>query len=240
MNKFEIIVSKILSELGYGGAREIMSEENISLKLYKNENAAETQYYIISVCDEKYFKNVDFYDLQKEVYRGIKNLVDRDPAIDKNTSWLMGVESNDDSENIMSKILLVEENPYYFKKMICPYSSEEVSAFLKEINDCSTYIDYMQQEVGKVNRFEDFHDRKDKAYDFLSRLMIKLPVIVLQIKKEKELSILSDDLERDMREKGLEDIYNFLRENIDGKTSMIDDDINALHDLYYQEDMNNE
>lgn len=240
MNKFEIIISKILKELEYGDAQRLFEDEDISLYGFINENMDNTQYYIVSVCNSQYFKNVDFEEIQTEVYKGIKKVFPKEPSIEKNTSWLMGIECEYGYEELMNKILLIEENPYYFKKMVCPYLQVEVEGFLSEIGTYTNYIKYIQQEILKVNRFSDFRENKDGVYNFLSRLLIKIPSIKLPIDKERKMRILSDDIERAIQEDDIQETYNFLRENIDEKISMIDEDIETLHGLYYGKDTDNE
>ncbi|OBR92675.1 hypothetical protein CLRAG_23810 [Clostridium ragsdalei P11] len=240
MNKFEMIIREILIELGYTKPKKIDLNADISINIYKSENKTETQYYVVSTCNQKYFENADFDELQILVYKGIKELIVQEPAVDKNTSWIIGIECKDNYDNIMNKILSIEENPYYFKKMLCPYLTKEVSEFSDEIKCCSNYIEYMMQETKKVSRFAAFHDGKDSAYDLLMRLLIKLPIIKLKIEKENDLRSLADDIKLAVQEKGLNEIYEFLKEDIEKKTNMIDDNINDLHDLYYREDEKNE
>lgn len=240
MKRFEDIINKLLKELEYEDAQMVLERKEISLRGYINENMENRQYYIVSVCKSQYLQSVDFEGLQEDVYKGMKELFVEEPAVEKNTTWLIGVECESNYENLMGKILVIEENPYYFKKMVCPYLQTEVDAFWGEIGTCTSYIGYMQQEISNVNRFVNFHEGKDNVYDFLSRLLIKIPSIYLPIEKEKELRILSSDIEKTIKEEGLQEMYRFLKENIDEKTSMIEDNINGLHDLYYGEDADNE
>lgn len=240
MKKFEDIIDKLLKELGYGNAQMVLEKEEIFSWVYINKNIENAQYYIVSVCKSQYLQSVDFEGLQEEIYKGAKELLRGEPAVEKNTSWLIGVEYEDNYENLMGKILIIEENPYCFKKMVCPYSLAEVDSFWSEISTCKSYIGYMQQEILKVNRFVNFHEGEDNVYGFLSRLLIKIPSIYIPIEKEKELRVLSNDIEKTIKEESLTEIYRFLKENIDEKTSMIEDDINSLHDLYYGKDTDNE
>lgn len=240
MKKFEDIINKILKELEYEDAKLVLEREEISSWGYINENMENTQYYVVSVCKSQYLQSVDFEGLQEEVYKGMKGLFAEEPAVEKNTSWLIGVECESNYENLMGKILEIEENPYYFKKMVCPYLQTEVNACFSEIGTYTNYIGYMQQEITNVNRFVNFHEGKDNVYNFLSRIVIKIPSINLPIEKKKEIKILSDDIEKSIQEDDLQKIYRFLKENIDEKINMIDDNINDLHDLYYGKDTENE
>ncbi len=234
MKKFEVIINNLLKEMGYGEPHSILSNEYISICVFKNEDIEKTQYYVVSECNNIYFQGIDFEELQEDIYKGIKELFVQEPEIEKNTSWLIGVDCEDGYEDLMEKILSIEENPYYFKKMVCPYTQKEVEGFMNEIEDDVDYIGYIQQEVAKVNRFADFHEDKDSVYSFLSRLLIKIPSIELPIIKEKEIGILSNDIDKAIQENDLEEIHRFLRDNIDEKINMLDDNVNALHDLYFK------
>lgn len=242
MNDFDIIIKKILKELDYADPQIIELDQGISLNIYISKSKTVTQYYVVSTCDNDYFKNTDFAELQKLIYKKIKELLEQEPAVDKNTSWLIGIECKDTYEDIMNKILIVEENPYYFKKMLCPYLTKEVSNFSEEVKKCSNLIEYLRKEIRKVSRFTDFYYGKgnDIAYDFLLRLLIKLPAIELQIKKEDDLRNLSYDIEQIIQENALNEMYKFLKDNIELKINMIDDNINSLHDLYYRKEKKDE
>lgn len=239
MNEFEKIICKLLNELGYEVVQKLSLNQDISAYLYKKENIEQTQYYVVSTSEFKVFDDVNFNELQKDVYDEIKELLTQAPAVDKNTSWLICINSQSTQYNF-SKILSMEENPYYFKKTICLYSREEVSELLSELEEQVNYLSYLQQEVTKVTRFTEFYEGNDKVYGFITKLYIKLPVIQVPIIKQQKLVDLSKEIEKDICNMELEDIHKFLKENIEEKTNMIEEDINALHDMYYQEGVDNE
>lgn len=160
LKKFKNIADKILEELGYGNSKEIiLDRKEVSVWGYIKPNTENSLYYIVSTCKEQDFYNIDFEELQAEIFKGIKGLFAQETGIEKNTTWLIGVECEKDYENLMEKILAIEENPYYFKKMVCPYLQIEIKEFLKEIGSCQNYISYMQKQIVKVNRFVDFHEK---------------------------------------------------------------------------------
>lgn len=126
MNKFGTIISKLLVEMGYGESQSISCIEDISICVFKDEDIEKAQYYIVSECDNKCFRSINFEELQEVIYKSIREMFVHEPEIEKNTSWLIGVDCENGYEDLIEKILLIEENPYYFKKMVCPYSQEEV------------------------------------------------------------------------------------------------------------------
>jgi len=232
MNRFKIITSNILKELGYCKVQEISRNGNISLSMFMCESKDKFQCYVVSICNKEFFQTINFEELQKDIYQEIKNTIVQKPEFEKNISWLLGVECENDYEDLIGKILLVEENPYYFKKTVCPYLLKEVEEFLDEIKDNNSYIDYIQKEIVKVNRFTNFRNSKDDVYNFISRLLIKIPSIELQTVKGRKLCVLHDQINRNIQENELEDIYSFLKENTDKKINLIDDEIDTLYNLY--------
>ncbi len=240
MNKFQEIVYKILVELGYEDTQAMAIEEGINSVLFKNSQKEESQYYVVSTCNEEFFQNINMEELQIIIYDKIKNLLEKTPAVDKNTSWIIGVECNSNYEDIMSKVLQIEENPYYLKKMVCPYLQEELNEFIDEIEGNSKYIEYIQKEVLDVNRFTGFYEGKDIVYDFISRLFIKLPSIELPVIKDKGLNNLSDEIEKKVIENELQKMHTFLIDNIKDDTNLTDDGITTLYELYFGKDTENE
>lgn len=214
MNEFEKIICRILKELEYESVGEISIGQGISACLYKKEELNETQYYIVSTSKEEALIQKDFNDLQNEIYNNIKNLLEDPLEVDKNTSWLIGIEKEPGKEVEYSNLLKMEENPYYFKKTACPFSMAEVNGLLQELSDKNSYLDYMQQEITKVTRFTDFWEDKEEVYGFIARLFIKLPIIKVPIKKGDKLPNLSSDIGQELSILGLDKLYQLLKEEI--------------------------
>lgn len=240
MQQLEPIICKILEELGYGEKQIIVLEDEISIVLYKNIGGEETQYYIISECDEEYLKKEDFKTLQRDIYKKITEIIEQEPEMEKNTSWLIGIKCQNDYTTILKEILAIEEDVYYFKKMVFPYSESELEEVLKELGDNGQYIKYIEKEVIRVDRFEAFCSGKDSSYGFFSRLLIKIPNIKLQINNDKKIDLLSSDIEQEIKIQGLDYTYNFLKNNMVDKIKEVDEEIEGLKKLYYGKEKINE
>lgn len=232
MNEFKKMVKKILKELGFCEYYEFSENEDISMTLYKNETSKEIQYYIVSNCKSKYFENLDIIKEQSSIYNLIKENIYGDPAFDKNTSWIIGLETDKDFNEIEQKILSVEEDPYCFKKMVFTYSSEEILGIQKELTGSTDIISYMQKELSSVKRFNDFYNKDDIVYGFISRLLIKLPIIKIKVERNQNIGNLKQEIESEIEMLKLSKMYIFLQDDIDNKTKMIDTDINEFHKLY--------
>ena len=85
MNKFGTIISKLLVEMGYGESQSISCTEDISICVFKDEDIEKAQYYIVSECDNKCFRSIDFEELQEVIYKSIRELFVHEPEIEKNT-----------------------------------------------------------------------------------------------------------------------------------------------------------
>lgn len=233
MNKFETIVCKLLSELGYEGVQKKILTNEIELLMFINNNTKLTQYYIITLCEKNVFKKTDFEQMQMNIYTILLEQNKKEPSIEKNTSWLIGIKCEDGYGDLMEKILNIEENPYYFKKMVLPYGDEEVVGLMNESNNCEQLILFLQQEILKVNRFEAFYEKKDKVYDFISKLFIKIPSIELLISKEKQLLNLSSVIQEEIKREELLDIYDVIKRDFTEKEILNDEDINKLCEVLY-------
>ena len=79
-----------------------------------------------------------------------------------------------------------------------------------------------------------FMKKNDMGYNFISKLLIKIPSIKLPTEKEKKASTLSEDIEDEIKNEKLQKIYEFLLQgDINEKINMVDDKIDDLHELYY-------
>ena len=85
LTKFKNIADKILEELGYGNSKEIiLDRKEASVWGYINQNTENSLYYIVSTCKEQDFYNIDFEELQAEIFKGIKGLFAQETGIEKN------------------------------------------------------------------------------------------------------------------------------------------------------------
>ena len=231
MNTFTDIIHEVLMDLEY----ELLLKNVHNTKLYKSKRLLEEQYYLISDYTQNDFAQIEVQSIQQAIYTQLKDSQYNMPAMAKNTSWLIGIEGDSKYENIKNKILDTEENPYFFKKMVCPYNKDEIEKFMLSKNKPGNMISYIQDIVRNTSRFNEFYEGKDYVYGFAARLMIKLPIIEIKIGGEKEMGNLSKIIEKCAAETNISDMYQFLLNDIDEKISMIEtDDIAKLCDLYYE------
>lgn len=236
MNEFERIISRILGELGYEDAHRISLTEEIELLMFINNNSELIQHYVVSNCDEKAFREIDFEKIQMDIYGILLEQNRREPSIEKNTSWLIGVRCDKSYEDMMETILNIEENPYYFKKMVLPYQAEETKGLIDEWNSDKEFIAFLQKQVLMTNRFEKFYEKKDNVYSFISKLFIKVPSIELLISREKQLEDLAATIQEEIEKEHLLEIYEVTKSEFAEKGILEEDDINALCEKFYGEE----
>lgn len=230
MNTFTDIIHEVLTDFEY---KHLLKNVN-NASLYKSKRSLEEQYYLISDYKQNDFAKIEVQSVQQAIYTQLQISKYNTLAMAKNTSWLIGLEVDSKYENIKNKILDTEEDPYFFKKMVCPYNKDEIEEFISLKNKSENIISYIQDIVSNISRFNKFHEGKDCVYDFAARLMIKLPIIEIKIDREKKMNNLSKIIEKCVAGTNISDMYQFLLNDIDEKINMIEtNDIAKLRDLYY-------
>lgn len=134
------------------------------------------------------------------------------PGLDKNLSLLLVVEREvlDYTEEFSRKIYHFEEDPFYFKKYMLPYTLEQYDSLKKTLNSNMNVIEQLDNLISDKNLFSEFKESKNinrskngMIYDLISKIYIKLPFLKLKVNKEdlpnisKEINegILSEDKE---------------------------------------------
>ncbi len=143
-----------------------------------------------------------------------------DPSFEKNTDLIVLYEmsSLNELKTCEKYIFSIEENPYYFKKYVFYYSSEEVELIQ----------DYNFSDFDKVildrDQFRDYKNSPLKAslYSIISRFYIKLPFLEIPV-DEGELRDVNEILSDSLDDEGLlefsenfEKLANKFGDNIDG------------------------
>jgi len=108
------------------------------------------------------------------------------------TSHEVGID-----ENVMKQAILIEEDPYFFKKQVLSISNQE----LPIISSCfdehkSNYSHYVQNLISDTGRFNEFSDselfemsEKGLEYSFVAKLYEKLPFLTLLVKKSDQANL---------------------------------------------------
>jgi hypothetical protein len=141
------------------------------------------------------------------------------PGVDKNLSMLIIVERNinTSTDEFNNKIYTLEENPYYFKKYVLPYTEEQFTLLKHYINIDKKIIEQLDLIVNnkgwfslfKAQQTEQYETHEAKVFDLVSKLYIKLPFLKIQINKE-ELPNLTKEIEDEISTEDQEVIKKIL------------------------------
>lgn len=140
------------------------------------DNKHNNYYFFSDVVDNE--NCIDINGIEKAISES--NLYDYIEKPSPSESYLIllwKVESLDD--NLFPKIIEIEENEFVFKKYVFYYTEAE-------LNECSNWLDETFSEgnifVSKLLKYLPSIDNTN-TYNFLTRLLIKLPYIELDFEK---------------------------------------------------------
>ncbi|XES83430.1 ABC-three component system middle component 1 [Franconibacter pulveris] len=121
-----------------------------------------------------------------------------DPALEKNINLLM--IWNTDSNNVRTSKLVhhIEEDSYFFKKHVLPFTSEEFEALRQQI-DIQGFATVFRESITTPGTFTEYKSRYLEGgwQSLLYRLAIKLPFIAVNSASKSDLA----SLERNIRVK---------------------------------------
>lgn len=150
---------------------------NDNLKILKRNDNEKFEYFLL--IQSTNIANI----LEEKQLQYLKILKDtiRDKEVDKNSTLLICFESEILPLNleIYKEILKIEEDPYFFRKLVLPYTQEQVG-FLENPDEFGNII----KDMDKFEEFKDACKNRDltnSQYEIISQLYIKLPFFKLPI-----------------------------------------------------------
>lgn len=162
------------------------------LALYEYSNAGKKNYWLVMHCEP-----VITPKFQAKWLNECKN-VTVDPALEKNINLL--IAWNTDRNNVLSSKLVhhAEEDCYFFKKHVLPYTSEELDSLQQQIVT-QGFETVFRQLITTPSTFTEYksHYLEGGWQSLLYRLAIKLPFIEVNSSGSSDLA----SLERNIREK---------------------------------------
>lgn len=175
----KVFINKIFDQKGYS-----LSEGNgLSLFSYQ-ANSLKKSYWALIERD-----NLDLLDEQYDLLAQCKTL-NPQPELDKNCSLIILIKIKDQTELINQKtgILLIEENPFHFKKFVLCYSEEEHQQLITEQGD-QTELEFLEQKILDQDVFGVYKSNpKALAWQSLVfRMALKFPFINIPITVSKGL-----------------------------------------------------
>lgn len=114
-------------------------------------------------------------------------------SFDKNATLII-VTSDVSIESVLKQVIMIEEDPYFFKKQVLSISEKEVStisSYFDEHKD--NYIPYIQHLISDTRRFNEFTKIKKNEmsneqleYYFVAKLYEKIPFLALEVEKSEQ------------------------------------------------------
>lgn len=169
------MLNKMNSIYNSHGFITVINEEK--WKILKRNNDDKFEYFVIVALDD--LNNI-LEETQLAYLTSLKKVI-QDKEVDKNSTLLICLKSEilPLETNIYKKILAIEEDPYYFRKLVLPYTQQQLN-LIENIDDFETIIK-------DPNSFEGFRaECKENTlttslYEIVSQLYIKLPFLKFPI-----------------------------------------------------------
>lgn len=203
--------SNLLSQLEIN---KLIRLENV---FFANLNVkTKTNYFlVISLSNEKELSNV--LKVQGRLANYMKYKIN-EKDLERNISLIICFKNEDDSKKIdMSRVLEVEEDPYYFKKYILEYSEEELKQLIKNYfttQPNNRVEDILLNIISDNPIYENYRRNKKsgRAYSLVSKIYMKVPFLKLKINQESSLISLQKNIDEALSHKELLLVKNTLLE----------------------------
>lgn len=130
---------------------------------------------------EKYYFLAEYTDNYNEIEKNIKDnkILKNLPELRPNNSYLTLLYKVEHfSDDILKKVIQIEENEFFYKKYVFYYSESELRSFNE------WFSGRKDKNLTSILHNEDCSPESEKLYmQFLLRLVIKLPFLRLNFKK---------------------------------------------------------
>ena len=159
-----------------------------AIKILKRKDNNKFEYFVIVELTD--LNNV-IKEKQLDYLKVLKTTI-KDKEVDKNSTLLICFknESLPLRADVYKKILEIEEDPYYFRKLILPYTQQQ----LEQIRDISNFDSIIKEP----RKFEEFKKEcksqklTNSLYEIVSQLYIKLPFFKLPTISETKNIVLDE------------------------------------------------
>lgn len=215
------IIYSILSELKFA-TREPFSfqHEETDFKIMPFFSGMDrSQVFLIFYLLESQLLQMDFLEVLPNIAEVFRKVDEYESDMQKNTSLVLCVERDINSERLVQMQIAIEDDPYYFKKYVFSYLNDDPQRFvkLKEEYKLQSNIEFIQTYVLNAEHFHSFRDNvdNDSFYRLVSDLLIKIPIMPIEFNTTEGL-------------RTVESYFN--DENIASMASMLDTVVQLLND----------
>jgi hypothetical protein len=152
----------------------------------------------------------DFLEKQvPDLYYGIKSLeTGYDERMDKNLSLLICLNRETELSDLERnrEIFQVEEDPYFFKKYVFTYTEKQAQEFLEVLlrHETKNTKEIINNIINDKDDFIELknHPQKNTVYNLCSKLMIKIPFLILE-RGEEQMEDLEEGIKKELRKASL-------------------------------------
>lgn len=203
---------------------DIFTENN--LIIYGPDTGAQEQYLVAVNIRENTLEKLDsVLSVQGELYMELQKQMPS--AFDKNVSLLLCVKTDDkgtkkqleeNRQRLEQRILKLEEDPYYFKKLVLTYSDSEIGEIEELRNTGETMWELMQRRVGEASVKSQKEEKDDKVNlnqeigRLIVHLYMKLPFLKLKLQSGDELENIKEEMQEEIKETAEKHIWNLIHE----------------------------
>ncbi len=144
-----------------------------------------------------------------KIFEKYKNEKDNAGEIDKNTSLVLFIKTDDvksfyEDKNLQNQLFEIEESTYYFKRYVLVYKEDDELLNFIENNS----IDKIEDEVKDKQLFENYSKNlyDNNLYNFLISLYIKIPFLNIK-KEENTFQSIDIKFENELKAKNIYEFY---------------------------------
>ncbi|MHA2858771.1 ABC-three component system middle component 1 [Vibrio harveyi] len=199
---------------------------NNELDLYGHTEGNKTSYWLVI------YNKLNLSPEEQSSYLKICKKYIQDPALEKNINLLIVWEVDKLDERTSKIIHHIEEDCFFFKKHVLPYSKNELISLNNEISERG--LEKVFDEV--ITSPEVFLNYKNMFgqggwESLLYRIAIKFTGLSIKSKSTSDLSNLELNIERRIKKSQNEDVLNLISDVIFGFSCEQIKEINAPNDL---------
>jgi len=237
----ESFLKTLLGELNYenDSFSVVDKEDKLIDQSILFKNTVKSNYYLFLFINSISELNL-VLDNQAKYFYLLKEFFNELQQVDKNTSMIIFLPTTE----VNYESMLLEEDPYYFKKYILPYTPEQFNRFSKEYSnqlEDSRVKNILDQIISDVDLFDEFKSNPadESVFNFVSKLFVKIPVLKFPINMDKDVYNLDETIINSLnKDDKLLSVKHKVDYQIYNEQEMIDDDgnntkiIEALFDFY--------
>lgn len=177
----KVLIDSIFVESGF------INEESSNIYFYRKNSTERVEYYLIVFISKEELEKFNQSTLLRvhELFQEKKKLL---KDVSNNTSLIICVEFSSfvtDCIKYKNRMLSIEEDDYWFKKYILPYTPNSAES----LSESNNIVSYLNSIVSNETLFEEFTTQifSNEQYFLTIQLFLKLPFLNININSEQKL-----------------------------------------------------